>query len=218
MHLPIFVAAFILSSAAYAQTITITNAIERDGMVEITIETDIAGPIEVMAGVDLLGQEDGDVFIGASERLKIDQSPQTVTIPIMEQDGSLIPTGEYEATVSFYPWWGADDAPAETKALTEEIEATLAISIDGSGEAAEDVQASMNADAQMREYLWNIEPKQRFDAAELAERLGASERVEVKNRGVAIVGWYFEKPDVTVFQNTNNGEIATWREGKQDEL
>ena len=218
MRLSITVTMLVLGVAAHAQTITITEAIERDGAVEITVETDIAGPIEVMAGVDLLDQKPDDVFIGASERMRIDRSPQSLTIPIMEQDGGLIPAGDYEATVSFYPWWGADDAPAETQALTDQVDATLPMSIKGSGDVASEVQVSRNAYARARDYVMNIEVGQPFNGTELADRLGAPERLEVTNRTSAIVGWYYEIPDMTVFQNTNNGEVVTWRDGRQDAL
>ena len=210
--------AIFLSAAAQAQTITITDAVEREDTVEITVETDIVGPIEVMAGVDLFGQKPDDVFIGATERLIINRSPQTLTIPILEPDGGFIPAGAYEATVSFYPWWGADEAPAETQALTEQIDATLPISIEGSGEIASEVQASRNAYAQARDYVMSLDIGQIFDGSELAYVLGAPERLEVMNRNGAIVGWYYEMPDMTVFQNTNNREIVTWRDGKQNAL
>lgn len=218
MRLSITVAVLAFGSTAYAQSITIVEAIERDSTVEITVETDIIGPIEVMAGVDLFNQDPDDVYIGATERVKIEHSPQTLIIPITEQDGNLIPAGEYEATVSFYPWWGADDAPAETQELMEQINATLPISIEGSGIAASEVQKSKNAYARVREYIFNLEAGKPFDNVELTEHLGPPERLEVTNRSNAIVGWYYKMYDVTVFQNTNNGEIVTWRSGRQDAL
>ena len=118
-----FVSALLLASAASAQTLIITGVREMGDAVEIEIETTIKGSIEIMTGVDLTGQAPDDIYIGASERITIEGGSTVVSIPLVRSDGSALPAGNYEAVATFYPRWGAENAPAATRATGGVIEA-----------------------------------------------------------------------------------------------
>ncbi|NVK83456.1 MAG: hypothetical protein HWE21_03990 [Cytophagia bacterium] len=217
MSLPVtFAFIFLFSSAASAQMLVITDVRELDGTVEIEIETTIEGPIEIITGVDLVGQAPDDIYVGAGERITIAGYSAVASIPLVRSDGSVLPAGDYEAVAAFYPRWGAEAAPAATRAITDTIEANpVPVTLQGSGQTVDDTVAR---DEMQRWVMLNVVIHMAFDGAVLAERLGSPERMAVTNRTDIIVAWYYPEADLTIFQNTLKGEVVTWREGRQDAL
>ena len=91
MHYRFVAALFLLiMGPAHAQTIEIVAV----GSVEISIETDILTPFEVMVGVALSGQAGDDIFIGNSQRQTVTSAAQILSVPA-QQRGSRLPSGSY---------------------------------------------------------------------------------------------------------------------------
>lgn len=112
----------LMSGVASAQTVSISSVEEIGGSVRFIVETDIETPFEVLAGIELADQADEDIYIGITDRVMIEHSPQTI-ITSTTDDDSALPHGRYEAVVSFYPYWGAETSPASTKEIGDEIHA-----------------------------------------------------------------------------------------------
>lgn len=217
MRFPVtFAVIFLFVSVASAQTLVITDVRELDDAVEIEIETTIEGPIEIMTGVDLVGQALDDIYVGAGERITIAGGSTVASIPLVRGDGTALPGGDYETVATFYPRWGAENAPAATRAITDIIEANpVPVTLQGSGQTVDDTVAR---DEMQRWVMLNVVIGMSFDGVVLAERLGSPERMAVMNRTDIIVAWYYPEADMTIFQNMLKGEVVTWREGRQDAL
>ena len=76
--------------------------------VEFTITTNMPLPIQVATSVDLAGQKNDDVYIGyQGEHLTLTK-PVTRTVLDTGLAEKPLPNGKYEASVNFYPNWGAE--------------------------------------------------------------------------------------------------------------
>lgn len=211
-----FCTALFFASGASAQTIVITDVQEVNDTVEVAIETTIEGPIEIMVGVDLAGQAPDDIYIGAGEQITVQDGSAVASIPLTRRDGTVLPAGKYEAVAAFHPRWGAKNAPKATRAISDIIAAVpVEINLHGSGQAASAVAAR---DEMQRWVMLNIVVGTQFDAEALEERLGVAERITVTNRTGIILGWYYPDADMTIFENTLKGEVATWSVGRQNAL
>ncbi len=205
-----------IASDIFAQSLTITDVREAGNVVEISIETTIDGPIEIMTGIDLAGQAPDDIYIGVSERVTIEKRSTVAIISLVARDGSLLPSGAYEAVATFYPRWGAENAPASTRGIDQKVEADpVPITLRGSGQVADDVA---KRDELQRWVMLNVTVGMPFNGSALTARLGAPEQIAVTNRTHIIVAWYYPDVDMTIFESTVTGEVVTWREGRQDAL
>ena len=93
-----------VKSSVKEYSITV-QAIEIEGKkVRLSINSNIPGNIELMAGVSLMGQAPEDTYIGKSERVKVSNGISEIII-----DVSDLPSGEYEAEANLYPTWGLQD-------------------------------------------------------------------------------------------------------------
>lgn len=203
-----------VTSIAEAQTIGIKSASESASSVDVVVTTDMATPYEVMASVNLAGQQDDDVWIGRSTRIKIRAAEQTISIPKLDQ-GKDLPSGDYVVEVSFYPRWGAEKSPASTKTITKTVSATLPIKISGSGKSS---SAVAKQNESQRWVMENTASGDNFVLAQFQKKLGRSETTVVTNRNGNIVAHYFPESDITLFENKLERTLVTWRLGKHTRL
>jgi hypothetical protein len=203
-----------MTTAASAQNIEIISVEEKGNSVEIAIETDMATPFEVMAGVGLSGQAGEDVFIGNSVRQTVTSATQMLIVPAI-QEGDALPSGEYEAEVNFYPRWGAENSPASTQAISTEVQATQPFTIAGSGAPASEILDRNNL---QRWVMLNTGAGDSFDLDALRRRLGESEAMDVPNRNHLIKAHHFPGADMTLFEDTLHGTLVTWKLGRTNQL
>lgn len=210
----IFMILLSLCLSAMAQSLTITDVEETGSNVFISIETDIATPFEVMAGVSLVGQAPDDIWIGNSERVSIRSRTQKLKISTKKR-GEQLPSGIFEAEVSFYPRWGADIAPPATKKIAKEIHATQEFKLIGSGGSA---AVTIRKNELQSWVMENTAIGDSFSLVRFQSKLGSSEKMVVTNRTGIIVAHYFPDADVTLFENTLKRTLVTWRLGRQNRL
>lgn len=122
MRIIVYLILFLMSGIARAQNLSISSVEQIGGNVRFIVETDIETPFEVFAGVELADQADDDIYIGITDRVTIQHSPQTI-VTSTTSDSSALPSGRYEAVVDFYPHWGAETSPASTKKIVDAIHA-----------------------------------------------------------------------------------------------
>ena len=178
-----------------------------DTQVRFVVTTNLPMPVEVMAGVALVGQEPDDVFIGHTERVTLD-GPRTVFVVDTSAAREPLPSGEYDAKVSFYPRWGAENGNPAAKSAPE-LEAADRITLGGSGEN--------RADAERRNELqrwvmgnigmnvpWN---RENFEARLGQARKGPSTMSRLHD------AYYFRDADMTFLVNRLKNEVTIWRMG-----
>jgi len=210
----LFTATLFAAPAAWSQSLEIVAVEETAAGVTIVIETDMATPFEVMAGLGLAGQADDDICICSNERFTVRSASQSLTIK-PEMRGRKLPTGTYDAEVDFYPRWGAANSPDTTKAIAKQISASRRFELKGSGESASKAAAREN------NQLWvmqNTAMGDAFNLAKFEKRLGRSVATTVTNRNGIIIAHYFPASDITLFENTLKGELVTWKLGRHSTL
>lgn len=187
-------------------------AVEEDGEhLNLSIETNIPTPFEIMAGVSLRGQRDDDVWIGNNKRFKIRSETQVLKIRA-SQNNKRLPSGQYDAEIHFYPKWGAKSAPDKTKTISKELSDRRGIRLKGSGVSAAAV-AKQNERQQW--VMLNVNSGMIYNHSAMTRRLGPSEAYKVSNRNEHVIARYFKEADMTIFVNTLTGTVVTWRKGLQ---
>ena len=175
--------------------------------VRFVVTTNLPTPVEVMAGVALVGQKPYDIFIGYTEKVSLD-GPRTEFVLDTSVASKPLPSGEYNVEVNFYPRWGADKGNPAAKAAPR-LDATDRISLGGSGEK--------RADAERRNELqrWvmsNIAMNVPWNRANFESRLGRS------SKGPSTLShlhdaYYFPDADMTLLVNRLKNEVTLWRVG-----
>ena len=202
------------SNQPIGEELSITSIEEVGQVLKISIETNIAPPFEVMAGLGLAGQDPEDTFIGNSERIKITDSAQVLEVPILQENSSL-PTGLYNVEVNFYPRWGAEGSPKSTQAIASDIAVIEQINLSGSGESA---SAVADKNERQKWVMLNIGAGDNYDLAEFEERLGSSVDFPVENRNQNVRAYYYEQADITIFRNQASSRVLTWKIGRHSRL
>ncbi|MEX2527723.1 MAG: hypothetical protein WEA09_08815 [Gemmatimonadota bacterium] len=187
--------------------IVVTPEILPDAMVRLNMTTNIPGVIEVMAGLSLQGQAPDDVWIGKSERVRL--TAGTGEVMLSTED---LPTGRYDAEVSFYPRWGPQDERSRESGITHELRATAPLDLVGSGEAASDAQFKLDSQRWVMENVGMGDP---WVPNDWTQRFGAYEELMVDRGNPDILkAYYFPRLDMTLIVNILRDEISIWREGR----
>lgn len=176
--------------------------------VEFTVTTNIPLPVEVMVGVDLADQRPDETYIGFTERLRL-ASPVTVHVLDTSEARKPLPSGNYEAVVSFYQRWGAKNGnPAA--ASVPDMEAKQLIVIEGSGESA-DLARSRNKMQMwvMENFVMNSPWNERY----YIERLGNYEKSKATLSHLHDA-YYFPRADMTLLVNRLKNDVTVWRLGR----
>ena len=186
------------------------NATSQGSAVDFVIETNIPGVIEVMAGASLKGQGANDIYIGKSKRIRIVDGAARMSL-----DVSDLPAGKYEAAVSFYPRWGFQDEVSRSTGITDDLEASQDISIEGSGESASETQFRKSSQAWV---MGNVIQGTAWRESVWKDRFGGFEELPVERYNPQIIhAYYFERIDMTIFVNTGKGTISHYRKGRANQ-
>lgn len=185
-------------------------AIAQGDEIELMVETNIPGTIEVMAGVDLKGQAANDVYIGKSERVRVVDGAGRTNLFVSD-----LPSGEYEARVSFYPRWGFQDELSRSTGILEDLSDFQDITLSGTEESAAAAQKRENS---QKWVMANVISGYEWNEAEWTERFGTYDELPVEKFNPEIMhAYYFSELDMTMFVNTFKSEISHWRVGKANE-
>ncbi|MBS9718955.1 hypothetical protein ACFFUT_12510 [Pseudohalocynthiibacter aestuariivivens] len=173
---------------------------------ELTVNTNIPLPIEVMASLSIKDQNPTDTYIGVSKRVTITSPVQTV---ILDGESENLPAGEYLAEVTFYPRWGAENGPSAAREIREEILGIAEIELTGSGESKG--QADQRNVAQ-KWVIENVVVGTQWNESQFVKVLGEYAKSEADlNLHDA---YYFPQADMTIIVRRSNCTVAIWRMGK----
>jgi hypothetical protein len=194
-------------------TIDLQATVKDENTVEFIIKTNIPLPVEVMANINLKNQKPKDTYIGTSKRIKIETSPYTFDFDISE---AKLPSGEYDATVTFYPMWGADNGNELAKEIQSKVEGVYSISL-GTSYGTADERKEKD-----KKQLWiinNVVVDTPWEKDKFVNILGEYQELIVTNRNPEIIKvYYFSEADMTIFVSIPKMAVVTWREGKVDTL
>lgn len=161
-----------------------------------------------MASIDLVNQRPKDTYIGYTKRLRLDL-PVTIHVIDTSEARRTLPSGKYEAVVSFYQRWGAKNGnPAA--ASVPNIEAKQLIAIEGSGESADLVRSRNKMQMSIMEnFVMNSPWNERY----YIERLGDYEKYK-STMSHLHDAYYFPKADMTLLVNRLKNDVTIWRLGR----
>lgn len=194
-------------------TIDLQAKVKDENTIEFLIKTNIPLPVEVMASIDLKNQNPNDTYIGSSKRMKIETSPYSFDFDISKEK---LPSGKYEAGVTFYPKWGADNGNELAKEIGSKVEGVYSISLGTSYGTAEE---RMEKDKKQLWIMNNVVVDTPWDKVKFINILGEYQELQVTNRNPEIIkAYYFSEADMTIFVSKPKKAVVTWREGKVDTL
>lgn len=178
-----------------------------DKDVRFTVTTNLPPPIEVMASVSLANQRPDATWIGHQQRVTLTQPTTTF---VFDTSGAQrpLPTGEYEAEISFYPRWGAAGSPAAQRA--PEITATQRVRLTGSGMSRADAELR---NERQRWVMENVIMHTPWDERAFVARLGGYEKSQADLSHLHDA-YYFPGADMTLVVNRLLGEVTIWRMGR----
>lgn len=177
--------------------------------VEFTITTNMPLPIQVATSVDLAGQKDQDVYIGyQGEHLTLTK-PVTVTVLNTALADKPLPNAEYEASVNFYPNWGAEgNALAAT---APPLEAKASLKLEGSGGTA---KGATLLQERQKWVMLNVISGTPWDRSSFQKRLGKAEKRH-SDLSQLHDAYYFPGADMTLIVNRLKNEVSVWRKGQE---
>ncbi|TCP92756.1 hypothetical protein C8J42_102532 [Sphingomonas sp. PP-CE-1A-559] len=177
--------------------------------VEFTITTNMPLPIQVATSVDLVGQKGQDVYIGYQGEHVTLNKPSTVVILDTALADKPLPAADYEASVNFYPKWGAEGNALAASAPP--LEAKVVFKLDGSGGTAK------NATLLRERQKWvmlNVIARTPWDKADFERRLGKAEKRH-SDMSHLHDAYYFPGADMTLIVNRLKNEVTVWRLGQE---
>lgn len=194
-------------------TIDVDPVVTTDGKrVKMDISTDIPGVITVMASVSLANQKGSDIHIGTSKRVQLMNGKGTVRLSVAD-----LPTGDYDAEVSFYPRWGFGGLSRTSVSIEEPIHSSKRIRIQGSGQTVLDRKTMDDGQNWVMTNIGSFTDS--WDELEWKRRFGDFEEVPVSGGTLnpkAIKAYYFPEIDMTIFVAIlrTPPEISHWRIGR----
>jgi len=193
--------------------IDLEATVKNENTVNFLIKTNIPLPVEFMASIDLKDQKPDETYIGASKKIKFESSPYSFDFDISEYK---LPNGEYNAEVTFYPQWGADNGNELAKNIIRKVMVSKSINLKTAYGSADkrkkiDKKQSWVMDNVIVGTIWNVE--------EFVEKLGEYKELKVTNRNAEIIKvYYFPAADMTIFVSKPKKSVLTWRIGMTDAL
>jgi len=174
--------------------------------VQLTIGTNLPMPIQVATSIDLHGQKDTDTYIGYSEFIALTGASTVVVLDTSKSDKPL-PAANYDATVDFFPKWGAEgnDLAKGGPKLHAEKEFKLT----GSGGSAAD---ATQLNERQRWVMENVVMHMPWNKATFERKLGKAEkgRSDLSHLHDA---YYFPGADMTLLVNRLQNQVTTWKKG-----
>lgn len=177
-------------------------------IVEISVETNIPLPVEVMAGVSIKDQKPTDTFIGKSSRVYLTKPSQTIRINGQSEN---LPAGDYDVEVTFYSRWGAENGSKDAAKIDRDIEGVTSVTLGGSGETKATTDSRNIAQKWVME---NVVIGTAWDESQFAKQLGEFQKSQASlNLHDA---YYFPDADMTLIVSQVKNSVTIWRMGKTD--
>jgi hypothetical protein len=187
--------------------------IKTEDVIEYLVQTNIPLPVQCMFGIDLEGQDPDDIWIGSSQKVTINKSPFSYELDISK---SKLSSGNYQASVSYYHYWGARDGNDLSKQIKENIENSVNVVLVTSNDNVTKKKESDKKQLWVMENLW---VGVKWDKKNVVNHLGKYEKLIVSNKNSNIVKvFYFPDADMTIFVSKPLNEILTWRSGETNTL
>ncbi|HEX8300156.1 hypothetical protein [Sphingomonas sp.] len=174
--------------------------------VQLTIGTNLPMPIKVATSIDLRGQKPTDTYIGYSEFITLTGASTTVVLDTSKSDKPL-PAGDYDATVDFFPKWGAEGN--ELAKGAPQLHAEKQLKLAGSSGSAADARQLNEHQSWVME---NVAMNMPWSKASFERRLGKSDkgRSDLSHLHDA---YYFPGADMTLLVNRLQNQVTTWKMG-----
>lgn len=175
--------------------------------IELLVNTNIPGTIELMASINLANQALNDTYIGKSRRVQVSKGRAKIRF-----DVSDLPSGQYDAEVNFNPRWGFKDSESKATGISSELAASQAITIGGSGESA---QSASDRNNNQKWVMENVVIGTHWNANEWKDSFGSWTEFPVTSMNPKVIkNYYFPALDMTIIVNVLKREVVTWRMGK----
>lgn len=193
--------------------IDLEATVKNENTVNFLVKTNIPLPVEFMASIDLKDQKPDETYIGCSKKIKVESSPYSFDFDLSEHK---LPSGEYNAEVTFYPQWGADNGNELAKKINTKVMGSVPINLKtayGSADERKEIdkKQSWGINNVIVGTIWN--------ADKFIEKLGEYQELKVTNRNAEIIKvYYFPEADMTIFVSKPKKSVLTWRIGKTDTL
>lgn len=193
--------------------IELETTVKNKNTINFLIITNIPLPVEFMVSIALKGQKPDETYIGASKKIKFESSPYSFDFDISEYK---LPNGEYNAEVTFYPQWGADNGNELAKKINTKIMDSTSINLKtvyGSADERKEID---------KKQIWvmdNVIVGTIWNADKFIENIGKYQELKVTNKNAEIIKvYYFPEADMTIFVSKPKKSVLTWRIGKTDAL
>jgi hypothetical protein len=208
------VIAICFSNHFHAQKISLNASID-NGMVNFDIDTDIPLPIEVMVSLSLRGLKSDDYAVGFSHRVKIDESPKTISFEAKNSYGSqnLLPNGSYDAKVSFYTSWGTNN-PTIKSTYPKNIITSQKVQLKSNLSIRK--QKSLD---KMQGWGINVSIGDNWNEKLYEKNLGRLQELVTEGRDPNVVKtYYYPEADMTFFVSATTNKVLIWKLGKTNKL
>ena len=174
--------------------------------VQLTIGTNLPMPIKVATSIDLHGQKGTDTYIGYSEFVTLTGTSTVAVLDTSKADKPL-PDADYDATVDFFPKWGAEGNDLAKGG--PQLHAEKQFKLTGSGGSAADA-ARLNE--RQRWVMETVVTNMPWNKATFERKLGKSEkgRSDLSHLHDA---YYFAGADMTLLVNRLRDQVTTWKMG-----
>jgi len=206
--------ALLITNLVTAQEIFLNASVDK-GMVNFDINTDIPLPIEVMVSLSLRGLKPDDYAVGFSHRVKIDESPKTISFEAKNAYGSqnILPNGSYDAEVSFYTSWGTTN-PTIKSTYPKNIITSQKV------ELKSDLSIKMQkTQDKMQGWGINVSIGDNWNKELYEKNLGRYQELVTEGRDPNIVKtYYYPEADMTFFVSIITNKILVWKLGKVNKL
>lgn len=181
-----------------------------DHRVEFRVDTNLPPPVTVMADLSLAGQKPDDVWIGYQEKVRLTGPSTTFVLDTAKSDKPL-PNATYEATVSFYPLWGAEGNDAAK--VFPDLEDIVEVDLLASGQSRE---GAVRKEELQKWVMLNINMNSPWDEGSYVSRLGHY-RKSAATLSRLHDAYYFPAADMTLIVNRVRNEVTLWRVGRATE-
>jgi len=202
---PIPTDASVLPSEA---TLEVVPNVLDENRVEFSIETSLPLPVTVNTSIGLKGQAPEDTYIGYNGGRVELKNQRTVVVLDTSQASMPLPSGAYNAEVSFFPAWGAEGNPLAASA--PELRDSVEISLVGTGGTVESARRRDELRGWIMEKVYSNSP---WNQKQMEQKLGSSEQL-VADRSHALDAFYFPDADATMIVNRSRSTVLIWRFGR----
>ncbi|MCJ9429412.1 hypothetical protein [Kordiimonas marina] len=192
---------------AHSPSIQVEARALDDHRVKFIITTDAPTPIQVMASVDLAGQKPNDTYVGYDQRVTLTGRVTTAVLDTAKASSPL-PSARYNATVDFYPRWGAKGN--SRAAHIPEMHAKTKLRLVGGGKSRASIVLQNKRQKWVISTVYMGYP---WDLRKFEKRLGKSEK-SPSTMSHLHDAYYFPGADVTLLVNRLKNEVTIWRIGK----